>query len=71
MKKLANTFLNMMYPMLISLFLFIFSESFLNGGSREVLQAITAILAVFFGILFLVGFISTIVCAIKSRESKS
>ncbi len=70
MKKSFNAFTNMVYPMLISLFLFCFVDAFITGESHEALQLITAILTIIFGLLFVIGFIYDMVCLLKKRKDE-
>ncbi len=61
MKRIIEAFLQMIYPSLISLFIFVFTTAFVNGESLETLQLITAILSILFGFLFVIGFLLNIV----------
>lgn len=70
MKNIFKLFLNMVYPMLISLFLFIFSSAFVTGESLEPLQLTTCLFAIFFGVLFLIGFIGSVVTLIAEVNKK-
>lgn len=64
---MKKTMISMVYPMLISLFLFCFvSVSVVEG--LEPLQLISAILTLIFGVLFIIGFILNIVSSIKKNN---
>lgn len=69
-RKSCGAFVNMVYPMLLSLFLFYFATAFVTGEDLEPLQVIAAILTVFFGILFLIGLIFEIVHFFTDRKEK-
>lgn len=66
---MKKTMTSMVYPMLISLFLFCFVSAFVEGGSLEPLQLISAILTFIFGVLFIIGFILNIVSSIKNKNN--
>lgn len=68
MKNLFKTFINMVYPALISLFLFIFTTAFVSGEYLEILQVLTVISSILFGILFLSGIIGNSILLIKNKE---
>lgn len=69
MKRIINMFLNLIYPALISLFLFCFTKAFIvERDFREPLLVVTAILAIVLGGLFVTGFIWNIVYSIKHKN---
>lgn len=70
MKELFKLFTKGIYPALISLFLFIFTTSFVSGEYLESLQLITCITAVIFGIVFVVGVVVEMFFAIKNSKNK-
>lgn len=70
MKKNSNIFINMVYPMLISLFLYCFTTAFVKNSSLESLQLISIILTFVFGIMFVIGLIFEIIHLFKSRKEK-
>ncbi len=67
MKGLNKTFLSMVYPMLISLFMFCFVSAFVRDD-LETLQIVTLIFTMFFGFLFVIGFVLNIIYNIKNNE---
>lgn len=69
MKKIIDSFLKMIYPALISLFIFAFTTAFVKGDELEVLQLITALIAIAFGFIFLVGFVMNIIYSLKHENS--
>lgn len=68
MKAIFKYLTGMVYPMLISLFLFIFTSSFLHGDFLEPMQALTMIMMVIFGVMFLVGLVGHII--FLNKETK-
>lgn len=68
MKKIIDSFLKMIYPALISLFIFAFTTDFVKGDELEVLQLITALIAIAFGFIFLVGFVMNIIYSLKHEN---
>lgn len=69
MKKINDVFMSMVYPMLISLFIFSFVSAFVKDSSLEPLQLISALLALIFGLLFVIGFICKIIYALKNKNN--
>lgn len=69
-RKSCGLFVNMVYPMLLSLFLFYFATAFVTNEYLELLQVIAAILTAFFGVLFLIGLIFEIVHFFTDRKEK-
>ncbi len=70
MEKLAKTFISMVYPLLISFFIFCFVDAFVTYD-LEALQIIAILFMILFGILFIIGFILTIVCVFKERKNSN
>ena len=70
MKKLNDVLINMVYPMLISLFIFVFAEGFVKGGYLEPIELVSILFTIFFGILFVVGFVLKIIEAIKDNSKR-
>lgn len=68
MKGISKTLVGMVYPMLISLFMFCFVSAFVSGDDFETLQIVTLIFTMFFGFLFVIGFILNIIYNIKNKE---
>lgn len=69
-RKSCGVFVNMVYPMFLSLFLFYFATAFVTNKYLELLQVIAAILTAFFGVLFLIGLIFEIVHFFTDRKEK-
>lgn len=69
MKKIIETSLQMIYPSLISLFIFAFTTAFVNGSEFEVLQVISILLTIVFGLIFLIGFVMNIVYNLKHKNN--
>ncbi len=67
MEKISKTFLLLVYPFLISLFLFCFVNAFVKKYC-EVLEIFTTILMIFFITLFLIGLTLNIVWNIRSSK---
>ncbi len=71
MKKSFNTFIHMLYLLMISLFLRCFVEAFVEGAFYESLLSITGIMTIIFGILAALGLIYDFVYMIKDiKENK-
>lgn len=68
MKNIIETFLKMVYPSLISLFIFAFTSAFVDGNDLEPLQLISAILFLVFGLVFIIGFIMKIMYSLKGNK---
>lgn len=68
MKNIIETFLKMVYPSLISLFIFAFTSAFVDGNDLEPLQLISAILFLAFGLVFIIGFIMKIIYSLKGNK---
>ncbi|MDE7263120.1 MAG: hypothetical protein K2N64_00480 [Anaeroplasmataceae bacterium] len=67
MKRIIDTFLQMVYPTLISLFIFVFTAAFVKDNSLEPLQLISAVLSIVFGLIFLIGFVMNIIYSLKHK----
>lgn len=71
MKKISEIFINMVYPMLISFFIFCFVEAFVKTNC-ETLELTSCLFSIFFGTLFVIGLVLTIVGAcINKRKNNS
>lgn len=69
MKRIINMLLGMVYPMLISLFIYGFAEAFISERDfREPLQTATVIMAIVFGAMFIAGVIWNIVYSVKHKD---
>lgn len=68
MKKISEVFLQMIYPALISLFIFAFTDAFVSGSSLEPLQLISAVLCIIFGLIFIIGFVMNIIYNLKHNK---
>lgn len=70
MKKSFNTFIHMLYLLMISLFLMCFVEAFVEGQSLESLQLVTMLMTILFGILAVLGLIYDVVYIVKDKKEK-
>lgn len=70
MKRIINSCLTMVYPSLISLFIFVFATAFVKGEKLEIIQLISFILSLLFGLIFLVFFIVNIVYSIRHKSDE-
>lgn len=70
MEKISKMFISMVYPFLISLFIFCFVDAFVKTYSEE-LELFTSILMIVFGTLFIVGIILNIVWNVKNKKIES
>ncbi len=68
MKNKFAELINMVYPMLISLFIFCFVSAFVKGELLEPLQLTLAILSVVFGLIFVIGLVFYIISLFKKKN---
>ena len=70
MKRLIDTFLKMIYPALISLAVYAFTDAFVSTSSEHSVIIIFISLSVFFFsiLLFLIGFFMNIAYCIKHKS---
>lgn len=71
MKRLINMLLSMVYPALISFFIFSYASvesSNLGRDYREPIQAISATFAIIFGVAFVAGVVWNIIYSLKHKD---
>lgn len=70
MKKLIDMLLSMVYPALISLFIFVFVDTFTLSDNRQLLQLISALCGDIFGLMFVAGLVLNVIYIIKHKPPK-
>lgn len=68
MKTLFGKLLQMVYPMLISLFLLIYTDASATTDIHDAMMIVTVVLTLLFGILFLVGLLGTLLAPDKNGK---
>ncbi len=70
MTTLFHKFLQMVYPMLISLFLLLYTDTNTTAETHDAMMIVTIVLTLLFGILFFVGLFGTIFASDKNEAGK-
>lgn len=68
---LFQKFLQMVYPMLISLFLLLYTDTNTTAETHDAMMIVTIVLTLLFGILFFVGLFGTIFASDKNEFGKT
>ncbi len=71
MATLFHKFLQMVYPMLISLFLLLYTDTNTTAETHDAMMIVTIVLTLLFGILFFVGLFGTIFASDKNESGKA
>lgn len=71
MVTLFDKLLHMVYPMLISLFLLLYTDANIATEAHDAMMIVTVVLTLLFGILFIVGLFGTLFAPEKLENPKA